>query len=97
MEAPQRIELSGGERLVLTWDDGTVASLDVGLLRRRCPCAGCKVDPVPGRNLLAGLDPIRISDVRLVGEYALGLTFTPDDHGAGIYSFSYLRGLRDGA
>ncbi|NQV06344.1 DUF971 domain-containing protein, partial [bacterium] len=43
------------------------------------------------------LDPIRISDVRLVGEYALGLTFTPDDHGAGIYSFSYLRGLRDGA
>jgi len=88
-----RIEVDRGERLVLTWDDDTVDTFTAEDLRRSCPCAGCREDPAAGRNLLGGVDPVRIDDARLVGGYALNLTFAPDGHATGIFSFSYLRSL----
>ena len=88
-----RIEVDGGERLILTWDDDTVDTLTALELRRLCPCASCREDPAAGRDLLHGVDPVRIADARLVGGYALNLTFSPDGHATGIYSFSYLRSL----
>jgi len=77
--------------LVLTWDDGTTDRLSAATLRDACPCASCinAATPVPPRNP----DSVRIDDVKIVGSYAVNLTFSPDSHAAGIYTYALLREL----
>ncbi|HEX9977553.1 MAG TPA: DUF971 domain-containing protein [Acidimicrobiia bacterium] len=90
MEAPVRIEV-GSDAIDLVWPDGSSASLDAVALRRACPCAACKSAP-KGSVAVAG-----IAEARIVGDYALGITFSPDGHGTGIFSYDLLRSLSDAA
>ena len=90
--APERIEVIGGARVVITWDDLTQTTLSAFELRSLCPCAGCREEP--GRrqiaSLLADQEAVTITDTRLVGAYAVNFIFGPDGHGTGIYPFSSL-------
>jgi len=84
MESPVRIEVEP-TALDVVWPDGTEERLRAADLRRSCPCAACGTRPVQ--------DPERASilTARLVGDYAIGLTFGPDGHATGIFPFDLLR------
>lgn len=80
--------------LKIAWEGGHVSVYPFRLLRRACPCAACrdeftgepKLDPASVPEDIQGLD------VRLVGLYALSISFS-DGHGTGIYAFESLRKL----
>jgi DUF971 family protein len=88
---PVKIEVEGGSVRV-TWDDGRRDDLSAETLRAACPCAGCR-EP-GGRRNPAG--SVAVLDARLVGGYAVNLTFGPDGHATGIYPYGLLRSLGDG-
>lgn len=97
MDVPSRIEVEGGRRIELTWDDGTVSSLAARDLRAACECATCR-EPSGQQATQAVLDrsdQIEVLDAKLVGAYALNFTFAPDDHHTGIYPFDRLRRLAE--
>lgn len=84
--------------LVVEWADGAVQRIPWALLRRNCPCAVCRGEfGRPGRfdldpDLRPGED--ELADIRLVGNYALGITWA-DGHATGIHPFEHLRRLGD--
>jgi DUF971 family protein len=98
---PVSLDLKKTERLEIRWQDGAVSTFPIGLLRSKCPCASCKTvrqetegKPRPLLNILPGnySQPLSVLSAELVGNYALKIEWS-DDHGTGIYSFQYLRGL----
>lgn len=93
MEVPARLEVEEGERLVLTWENGSRTVLGARQLRAACHCASCRTES--GRRATEAVlqGEVKIADARLVGAYALGLTFEPDGHRTGIFSFELLREL----
>jgi DUF971 family protein len=93
--APERIEVIEGVELVITWDDGTVASLDAAGLRAACQCASCREEAGLQQTalVLAGPVPVTITDAQLVGGYAVSFVFAPDGHGTGIYPYEALYAL----
>jgi DUF971 family protein len=94
VEVPERIEVTGGEYVRLTWPDGTASVLTAAGLRASCPCAACG-EPGAAARLAADVagSAWRIVTAELVGDYALGLTFEPDGHATGIYTFEVLAAL----
>jgi ATP-binding protein involved in chromosome partitioning len=93
VDVPDRIDIEQGDRMVLTWPGGAVTSIGAAELRVACPCAECR-EPSGAtaiERLLAGDDPVRVTAARLVGSYAVNLTFAPDGHATGIFSFDLLR------
>ncbi len=95
MLVPERIEVDQGERVVITWEDGRRDELTAADLRSGCSCAACREPAGVARikAVLAGPEPVRIAAARLVGDYAVGFDFEPDDHRSGIFSFELLRSL----
>lgn len=89
---PLIIRRSAPERVEIEWNDGATTSLSAAELRRLCPCASC-VDEMSG---IRTLDPSSIpddltqDDVRLVGNYAITVTFS-DGHHTGIFTWELLR------
>lgn len=84
--------LDDGAALEIQWDQaGHVGIFGARALRLACPCAECR-EELTGRPLL---DPARIpediraSAVRLVGAYALQITWS-DGHSTGIYPWDQL-------
>ena len=96
MDVPARIEVEEGERVVLTWEDGTTTELTAPELRAACQCAACREPSGEAQTaaVLGGPLPVRIDEAKLVGGYAINFVFTPDGHGTGIYPFEVLRALR---
>ncbi|MDP8959603.1 MAG: DUF971 domain-containing protein [Actinomycetota bacterium] len=95
MDVPASIEIEEGERVVLTWEDGSSTTVGARELRRGCQCASCRE---PGgraatQAVLEGQQSILIRQARLVGAYAVSFVFEPDAHGTGIYTFDMLREL----
>jgi DUF971 family protein len=78
------------------WEDGGRTRHPGAQLRWACPCAECRGEAgSPGRlDGLAELpeDEVRLTDVSLVGQYALSIGFA-SGHATGIYTFRYLREL----
>lgn len=72
----------------LVWDDGATTTITALRLRAACPCAGC-------RDGAEHADRATIEDARVVGDYALGVTFGPDHHATGIFPYDLLRDLGD--
>ena len=82
--------------LEIAWEDGSRTRHPGVQLRWACPCAECRGEAgLPGRldrqNELAA-DELQVTDVTLVGQYALQLRFA-SGHDTGIYTFRYLRQL----
>ena len=85
-----------GNALAIKWPDGSEDFIPLDILRRCCPCAGCKgeVDILGNvyRNPEKPLTPRAFELVRLepVGGYAIQPVWA-DGHSSGIYSFDYLK------
>lgn len=101
MLTPTKLQLKRDEKLTIHWSDGQISQLTIRQLRRACPCASCKdLRQQQAKTRLvvmqASAGPVQVAEAKLVGNYALNITWT-DGHAAGIYSFDYLRSLtRDG-
>jgi len=91
MEEPRSIELDSGTTLIVTWQDDRVDHLSAAALREACPCASCGDRPSPRPVIDDEL--VKITDIGLVGAYAIRLTFAPEGHSTGIYPFTLLRDL----
>lgn len=99
---PRDIKLSRPEnRLTIAWQDGSVSTYDLVMLRKNCPCAACNAErqqrsstaelfPILKKD--PGMGPPRAIGAKLVGNYALHLEWS-DGHDTGIYDFRYLRSL----
>jgi DUF971 family protein len=95
--APSKMSLKKDSALTLTWPDGRVVVYALDYLRAKCPCASCKklresqsksrLTVLPS-NFASG--PVSVQHAELVGNYAIRIDWS-DNHGSGIYSFSYLR------
>lgn len=94
--APKRIGRREPAVLTIEWQDGVVSTIPAAAIRKACPCAHC-VDERTGRPIL---DPSTVPDdleqreVNLVGNYALGITFS-DGHRTGIFTWTLLRTVAD--
>ncbi|MCL1594734.1 MAG: DUF971 domain-containing protein [Actinomycetia bacterium] len=91
MIEPKRIEVQNGTMLVIEWVDGRTDSIAATRLRDGCLCASCRT--ISGGMPAADEATCRISDISLVGGYAINVVFAPDGHGTGIYPYSALRDL----
>jgi DUF971 family protein len=94
--APTNIQQIGNE-LAVQWNDGSESYLDLEMLRRACPCAGCGGEPdvlgnISRPNVSYTPESFRLSAFNIVGGYALQPRWR-DGHNTGIYSFQYLRRL----
>jgi DUF971 family protein len=94
---PVKIRQSSASELRIDWDDGHRSRHVLKTLRDQCPCASCKGEregnkgellPIltPGQYELKGMEP--------VGSYALQMHWG-DGHRTGIYTYEYLRYLRE--
>ena len=93
MERPERIEISEGREMILTWGDGRVDRFAANVLRDACTCAGCR-NP-KGPRSPADPQTTRIASASLVGAYGINIVFAPDGHGTGIFTYAGLRLLSD--
>ena len=85
--------------MVIAWSDGLCVGYPWPLLRTNCPSAGERVarESLPPEDPLAILGKVpssELTEVRLVGNYAIGLTWA-DGHNVGIYTWQLLRELAD--
>jgi len=95
MNGLARIDVEGGTRVVLTWEDETQTAVSARVLRAACPCAGCGSEAGASRAaaILGGRVEVKIKTARLVGAYAVNFEFAPDSHSTGIFTFGQLREL----
>lgn len=89
-----------GDELAIKWEDGTESYLKIEMLRRHCPCAGCKGETDIMGNLYKNpnqpLKPesFRLVRLAMVGGYAIQPLWA-DGHGTGLFSFDYLKAVAD--
>src|SRR4051812_20915598 len=84
-----------GNSLHILWSDEHRSVLEIGYLRRKCPCVMCKNaasrTPDGGIQLPSfASKPVEILKTETVGNYAIHFSFS-DGHGTGIYSYEHLR------
>lgn len=92
VQPPERIEIDAKSRIVLTWPEGIVTDLSAGKLRVMCPCADCRTERENRPRLhltVLGPEPT-IESAHLVGDYGLGVSFGPDGHRTGIFTWELL-------
>ena len=84
--------------LEIAWEDGARTRYPGAQMRWACPCAECRGEAGSTGRLAAltelGDDELRMTEVALVGQYALQIGFA-SGHGTGIYTFRYLRQLAE--
>ncbi len=89
-----------GNDLAVRWDDGAESYVALEILRRRCPCAGCKGEmDVMGNLYKMPAKPLsdaafRLQGIVRIGTYAVQPVWG-DGHTSGIFSFDYLRQIAD--
>jgi len=89
-----------GNDLAVRWDDGAESYVSLEILRRRCPCAGCKGEmDVMGNLYKMPEKPLsdaafRLQGIVRIGTYAVQPRWG-DGHTSGIFSFDYLRQIAD--
>ena len=91
-EAPTDIKLKRAEGILeISWSDETPRRYDAKRLRCECRCAGCVDERTGVRTLDVNSvpDDIGMTDIELVGNYALKLSFS-DGHDTGIYTWDRL-------
>jgi DUF971 family protein len=94
--APSNIQQIGNE-LAIIWNDGAESYLNLELLRRACPCAGCGGEPdvlgnISRPQVSYTAASFQLASFNLVGGYAVQPRWR-DGHDTGLYTFQYLRRL----
>lgn len=87
--APKEIWQRDDKTLSILWTDNLEQEFDVIKLRQQCPCATCQET----KKTESSHDTIQPKKIDSVGSYALKIEFS-DGHKTGIYTFNYLRSLR---
>ncbi len=89
---PSVIRKSDPRRIEIDWDDGHTSVLTAAELRALCPCAQCvnEVTGVRMHDASTVPDDLSQSNLHLVGNYAVSMTFS-DGHHTGIFTFPFLR------
>lgn len=87
------------QRLGIEWSDGTHSDFLLAELRRRCPCASCRIEREeresnPLHILKSDPSGVRVTHAQLVGRYAIQFTWS-DGHDTGIFDFRFLRSLQE--
>ena len=94
-DAPTDIKLKRAEGIVeISWSNETPRRHHARMLRCECRCAAC-IDERTGVRTLdvdSVPDDIGITQIKLVGNYAIKFTFS-DGHDTGIYSWDRLYGM----
>jgi DUF971 family protein len=87
---PERVRFGDDAKTLLAvdWRDGHVSTYPLAYLRGWCPCAGCQGHGAVHSFHAGGA--ARLTSLRQVGAYALGLAFE-DGHHDGIYTWERLR------
>ena len=91
-----------GQELAIKWEDSSESYVSLEVLRRACPCAGCKGEVDVMGNLYKNperpFSPSSFQLVRLerVGGYAVQPVWA-DGHATGLYTFDYLKAVADSA
>ncbi len=92
---PTKIERIDENKLKFTWNDGYESTFTLKFLRDNCPCATCSTEREEGQLVkLPVSGQYEIKEINLVGHYAIQITWG-DGHNTGIYSFDYLRSLKE--
>lgn len=92
---PTKIERTDGDKLKFTWNDGYENIFTLKFLRDNCPCATCSAEREEKHFIkLKTSDQYEIKEINLVGNYAIQITWD-DGHNTGIYTFDYLRSLKE--
>lgn len=91
-----------GDELAIKWEDGTEDYIRLELLRKACPCAGCRGETDILGNLYKNPDkpysPAAFILTRMTGVGGYGIQpVWGDGHTTGIYSFDYLHQLAEAA
>lgn len=91
-----------GDELAIKWEDGSEDYIRLELLRRACPCAGCRGETDILGNLYKNPDkpysPVAFILARMTGVGGYGIQpVWGDGHTTGIYSFDYLHQLAEAA
>ena len=87
-----------GNELAIIWPDGRESYMELTLLRRSCPCAGCKGEmDIMGNVYKNPTRPLsdaacQIVKLQLVGGYAVQPVWK-DGHSTGLYSWEYLAAI----
>jgi DUF971 family protein len=98
-DRPLHIDLKRDEALTIEWPGGRISRYPIAWLRRMSPSAEAKMlrdemksNPltVLPQSLSQHKGPLTATNVEMVGNYALRITFS-DGHSTGIYSWDYLR------
>lgn len=100
--SPVHLDLEKDAGLTVRWADGSETFYPLVFLRRMSPSADAReLREQMARNPLtvlpagaASRGPLTAVDAELVGNYAIRIRFS-DGHETGIYSWEYLRQLRD--
>jgi len=85
-----------GNELAVKWDDGGEDFIPVELLRRACPCAGCKGETDILGNVYKNPETqlpsaaFQLKEIVSVGGYGIQPVWA-DGHNTGIYSFDYIK------
>ncbi len=95
---PTSLRMNETADLVIEWDDGTCTTISPRQMRKACPCATCrekgeaeqtsKPKGLPVMSL-AEAQPLRISGMRPVGNYAYNIQFS-DGHSSGLFTIDLL-------
>lgn len=94
-DSPRPTEISlhqASHKLELTFDDGTHGTLSCEFLRVYSPSAEVRGHGKGQEILQTGKEAVNITDIELVGNYAVRLVFS-DGHDTGLYSWDYLYDL----
>ena len=99
-QTPVAIDLDRRKELRIRWADGHESVYPLALLRRACPCAGCRAErEARQRNplhILTGTaspqEMATADQAELVGHYAFRIRWK-DGHDTGIYDYRTLRAL----
>jgi DUF971 family protein len=94
---PVSITLKRDSSLTIDWGHGQVSVFPLNYLRAKCPCASCKqLRESQAKSRLTVLPssfasgPVTVKHAEKVGNYAIRIDWS-DNHGSGIYSFTYLK------
>jgi DUF971 family protein len=94
--APLTIQLASASELSVEWNDRHLSRYRVQQLRKRCPCASCKVERETRKGKVVlpifRAGEFEVTSIVPVGSYGIQFTWG-DGHNTGIYTYEYLRSL----
>ena len=100
---PLHLSISKSKGITIDWTGGHASKFSNPYLRDHCPCASCTgshgTEPQKTNYSNPTADPfplfkpaLKMDTIEEVGAYAVRIHWN-DGHSAGIYSYSYLRGI----